>query len=195
MVHHHFKGKGHRVSHLCSLILFFCSPWCSNPNTPVASQRTTALIWCDHIHDMQGLFCVLSGSLRFVCFIMGISLCSWCRWQTHVCRSKITSYSISRRLLWPLGYNYLNLPTGFSFKLPHYGYWIISFYCKTWLPPFFSHHFSINNLCIVTVSFTQKVFNYYVIINEYVVVRNLTLEILSKRIFTAKLGKADRIFT
>ena len=70
-----------------------------------------------------------------------------------------------------------------------------SFYCKTWLPPFFSHHFSINNLCIVTVSFTQKVFNYYVIINEYVVVRNLTLEILSKRIFTAKLGKADRIFT
>lgn len=51
---------------ICSLILFFCSPWCSNPNTPVASQRTTALTRCDHIHDMQGLFCVLSCFLFFV---------------------------------------------------------------------------------------------------------------------------------
>ena len=70
-----------------------------------------------------------------------------------------------------------------------------SFCCKTWLPPCLSCHFSVNNLCIVTVSFTQKAFNHYVTINEYVVVRNLTFEILSKRIFTSRLGKADRIFT
>lgn len=102
--------------------LFFCSPWCSNPNIPIVSQCTTALMWYDHIHDMQMLFYVSSCFLFFACFIMGISLCSWFRWQAHVCCSKT---SISRRLLWPLGYNYLNLPTDFLFKLPNYGYWII----------------------------------------------------------------------
>lgn len=30
----------------------------------------------------------------------------------------------------------------------------------------------------VTISFTQKAFNHYVVVNEYVVVRNLTFEIL-----------------
>lgn len=78
-------SKGSVAVFLISVASFlsFCSPWCSNPNIPVVSQCTTALMWYDHIHDMQMLFYILSCFLFFACFIMGISLWSWFRWQAQ----------------------------------------------------------------------------------------------------------------
>lgn len=88
-------------SSLCSLILFFAhldvfraQHACSFP-----VHHCTAMIWPHpwYTGAAHGSSCFLC----FVCFIMGISVCSWFRWQAHVCRSKITSHSISGSSLTP----------------------------------------------------------------------------------------------
>lgn len=120
------QREGLQVSHLCSshpillLTLMFRAQ-----HACVEAQCTTALLWYGHIHDTQVLLMVRHVSCVLFVLIMGISGYALVQ-VTSSClslKNHIIQYFQETSLT--LGYNYLNLPTGFSFKLPYYGYWII----------------------------------------------------------------------